>query len=97
MRSMRSPWWIVVGSVLGLIASAAPVMQFSFGVIVKPVSEGLQAERGCDFGCLDGWHLDDRIDDTSCRPTGRSIRCSMCGAACDRFIRGGDGVHGFLF
>lgn len=46
MKSIRNPWWIVVGSVLGLIVGSGPVMQFTFGVFVKPVSQALQAERG---------------------------------------------------
>ncbi|MCX7279748.1 MAG: MFS transporter [Burkholderiales bacterium] len=46
MKSVRSPWWIVVGSVLGLVVGNGPVMQFSFGVFVMPVSQALHAERG---------------------------------------------------
>jgi MFS family permease len=46
MNRQRSAWWIVVGSVLGLIVGNGPILQFSFGVFVKPVSEALGAERG---------------------------------------------------
>lgn len=46
MNRQRSAWWIVVGSVLGLIVGNGPILQFSFGVFVKPVSEALNAERG---------------------------------------------------
>jgi MFS family permease len=46
MKSVRSPWWIVVGSVLGLVVGNGPVMQFSFGVFVMPVAQALHAERG---------------------------------------------------
>ncbi|WP_394790693.1 MFS transporter [Rhodoferax sp.] len=46
MKNVRSPWWIVVGSVLGLVVGNGPVMQFSFGVFVMPVSQALHAERG---------------------------------------------------
>jgi MFS family permease len=46
MNRQRSAWWVVVGSVLGLIVGNGPILQFSFGVFVKPVSEALQAERG---------------------------------------------------
>ena len=46
MEKVRSPWWIVVGSVLGLIVGNGPVMQFSFGVFLMPVAQALNAERG---------------------------------------------------
>lgn len=46
MKSVRSPWWIVVGSVLGLVVGNGPVMQFSFGVFLMPVAQALHAERG---------------------------------------------------
>lgn len=46
MKQLRSAWWIVVGSVLGLIVGNGPILQFSFGVFVKPVSQALNAERG---------------------------------------------------
>lgn len=46
IKSLRNPWWIVVGSVLGLTVGNGPIMQFSFGVFVKPVSQALQIERG---------------------------------------------------
>lgn len=45
MDKFRNPWWIVVGSVLGLMVGNGPVMQFTFGVFVKPLSEDLQADR----------------------------------------------------
>ena len=46
MKSVRSPWWIVFGSVLGLVVGNGPVMQFSFGVFLVPVAQALHAERG---------------------------------------------------
>jgi MFS family permease len=42
----RSRWWIVFGSTLGLIFSTGPLIQFSFGVVIKPVAEALHADRG---------------------------------------------------
>jgi MFS family permease len=42
----RSPWWIVVGSVLCLMVGNGPVMQFTFGVFIKPVAAATGAGRG---------------------------------------------------
>jgi MFS family permease len=42
----RNPWWTVLGAVLGLIVGNGPIMQFTFGVLIKPVSAGLGMERG---------------------------------------------------
>jgi len=38
-------WWIVLGSTVGLIFSTGPLVQFSFGVFVKPVAEALHTSR----------------------------------------------------
>lgn len=46
MGKSRNAWWVVVGSVLGLIVGNGPVVQFTFGVFVKPVSEALGTQRG---------------------------------------------------
>ncbi len=43
---MQSPWWIVVGSILGLMVGNGPVMQFTFGVFLKPISQDLGWDRG---------------------------------------------------
>jgi MFS family permease len=40
-----SPWWIVVGSVLGLLFSVGPVIQFSFGAFLLPVAKSLGVDR----------------------------------------------------
>jgi predicted MFS family arabinose efflux permease len=45
-RSNRSPWWIVFGSVLGMIVSNGPVMQFTFGVFMKPLLTQFSTDRG---------------------------------------------------
>jgi MFS family permease len=42
----RSRWWIVAGSTIGLIFSTGPLIQFSFGVFIKPVAEAFHADRG---------------------------------------------------
>ncbi len=45
MDKFKNPWWIVVGSVLGLMVGNGPVMQFTFGVFVKPLGDELRADR----------------------------------------------------
>ena len=42
----RNPWWIVLGSVLGLTVGNGPVMQFTFGVFVKPLTAQFASDRG---------------------------------------------------
>ena len=42
---IRNPWWIVLGSVLGLTVGNGPVMQFSFGVFVKPLTAQFASDR----------------------------------------------------
>jgi predicted MFS family arabinose efflux permease len=39
-------WRIVFGSTIALIFSTGPLIQFTFGVFVKPVSESLRIDRG---------------------------------------------------
>jgi MFS family permease len=43
---IRNRWLIVAGCTVGLIFSTGPVIQFSFGVFIKPVSEAFHADRG---------------------------------------------------
>jgi predicted MFS family arabinose efflux permease len=42
----RSRWWIVFGSTVGLIFSTGPLVQFTFGVFILPVSAALHVDRG---------------------------------------------------
>lgn len=37
MKLLRNPWWIVLGSVLGLIVGNVTVLQFSASVLMKPI------------------------------------------------------------
>lgn len=46
MNRIRNRWWIVLGSTVALIFSTGPVLQFTFGVFIKPVGESLHADRG---------------------------------------------------
>ncbi len=43
---ISSPWWVVFGSLLGLIVGNGPVMQFTFGVFLKPISQDMGWDRG---------------------------------------------------
>ncbi|HVB80768.1 MAG TPA: MFS transporter [Candidatus Binataceae bacterium] len=45
-RSLRSPWWVVVGSTLALTVSNGPVVLFTFGVFLKPVTSAFGWDRG---------------------------------------------------
>jgi MFS family permease len=37
VKLFRNPWWIVFGSVLGLIVSNVTILQFSTSVLIKPI------------------------------------------------------------
>ncbi len=39
-------WWIVLGATLGLTVGNGPIMQFTFGVFLKPVTAALGTDRG---------------------------------------------------
>ena len=41
----KNPWWIVFGSVFGLIVSSGPVTIFTFGVFLKPMVQDLGWSR----------------------------------------------------
>ena len=42
----RNPWWVVLGALLGLIVGNGPVMQFTFGIFIKPITEEFASDRG---------------------------------------------------
>jgi MFS family permease len=42
----RHPWIVVLGAVIGLTAGNGPIMQFTFGVFLKPVSAEFGWNRG---------------------------------------------------
>jgi len=43
---MNSRWWIVFASVLGLLVGNGPIMQFTFGVLLAPISREFGWNRG---------------------------------------------------
>ncbi|WP_219209397.1 MFS transporter [Variovorax boronicumulans] len=40
-----NPWWVVLAAVLGTAVSNGPLLQFSFGVFVKPLSQAFGTDR----------------------------------------------------
>src|SRR5262245_2054823 len=44
--ALKNPWWVVFGSVLGLLVGNGPIMQFTFGVLLKPIGEEFGWDRG---------------------------------------------------
>lgn len=43
---LRNPWWIVFGSMFGLMVGNGAVMQFTFGVFIKPLTAEFASDRG---------------------------------------------------
>jgi predicted MFS family arabinose efflux permease len=39
MNAVRKAWLVVIGSIMGLIVGNGPIMQFTFGVFLKPIVE----------------------------------------------------------
>jgi MFS family permease len=48
-KLFRNRWWVVFGSVIGLMVSGGPVNIFTFGVFLRAVTEDLHIGRGA-FG-----------------------------------------------
>ena len=44
--SLRNRWWIVVASVMGLLVGNGPVMQFTFGTLLPPITRQFGWSRG---------------------------------------------------
>lgn len=45
-ESNPKSWWVVLGALLGLTVGNGPIMQFTFGVLIQPLSASFQADRG---------------------------------------------------
>ena len=46
MQSSGSRWWIVLASVLGLLVGNGPVMQFTMGTLLPPITREFGSRRG---------------------------------------------------
>src|SRR5436190_3534089 len=42
----KNPWWVVLGGVLGLFVCNGPVLNFTFGVFLKPLMADMGWQRG---------------------------------------------------
>ena len=45
MKSLKNPWWVVVGCVIGLFVGNGAIMQFTFPVLLKPIGQELGWSR----------------------------------------------------
>jgi MFS family permease len=41
----KNPWWVVLAAVLGNLVGNGPLLQFSFGVFVQPLSQAFATDR----------------------------------------------------
>lgn len=46
MMIFKNPWWVVVGGVAGLFVCNGPVLNFTFGVFLKPIMADMGWNRG---------------------------------------------------
>src|SRR5437868_3409960 len=46
MRGFKNPWWVVFGCALAQVVGQGPMMQFTFGVFLKPVVAEFHSSRG---------------------------------------------------
>lgn len=44
--AFKNPWWVVVGGVTGLFVCNGPVLNFTFGVFLKPIMADMGWQRG---------------------------------------------------
>lgn len=42
----KNPWWVVVGSVIGLLVCNGPVLGYTFGIFLKPIMADMHWDRG---------------------------------------------------
>ena len=42
----KNPWWVVFGAVTGLIVCNGPILNYSFGVFLKPIMADMGWDRG---------------------------------------------------
>jgi MFS family permease len=46
LQVLKSRWWMVIASVLGLLVGNGPVMQFTFGTLLPPITREFAWSRG---------------------------------------------------
>lgn len=44
-RMERNPWWVVLGAFCGLFVGNGPIMQFTIGVLIKPIGNDMGWDR----------------------------------------------------
>ncbi|HEY1795023.1 MAG TPA: MFS transporter [Stellaceae bacterium] len=42
----RNPWWVVFGAVIGLLVCNGPVLAYTFGIFLKPITADMGWQRG---------------------------------------------------
>jgi hypothetical protein len=52
MMRARNPWWILGACTLAIVCSGGPINIFTFGVFLRPVTDGLHIERSVLGGAL---------------------------------------------
>jgi MFS family permease len=55
--AFRNPWWVVFGATIGMIVSNGPILQFTFGVFLKPVTREFGWNRGTMAAAIVICHL----------------------------------------
>ena len=46
MVRFKNPWWVVFGAVAGLVVCNGPILNYSFGVFLKPIMADMGWDRG---------------------------------------------------
>ena len=83
---LRSRWWIVLASVLGLLVGNGPVMQFTFGTLLPSITRAIRVESRPGLFRHGRGTLDDGNHHAGSWPSGRSIRDSRGGASRHRGV-----------
>jgi len=72
-RLFKNPWWVVFGSIIGLIVGSGPISFFTFGVLLKPIT--------AEFG----WKRATVASATTVAQTLSAIATPFVGRAIDRW------------
>src|ERR1700686_5360874 len=44
-RAFKNPWWVVLGATLGMVVGNSPMVLFTFGLFLKPISSEFGWDR----------------------------------------------------